>query len=226
MIVVVGLAFEARIAAGPGVEVICGGKGQDLAGVLSRAIRQGCRGLVSFGVAGGLDPDLVPGTCVVASAILSGRNRLQTDQTWSQNLLATIPNAIHGMLMGVSAPVATPQAKQALHERTGAVAVDMESHIVAQVGASHGLPVAAIRVVTDPAERALPACALAAMRADGTTDIPAMIRSVMQRPRELPALFRTALDARAARATLLRGRQLLGPRLGLPSLGEFELDVA
>jgi hypothetical protein len=43
-----------------------------------------------------------------------------------------------------------------------------------------------------------------------------MIRSVMKSPGELPALFRTALDARAARATLLRGRQLLGPQLGLP----------
>ncbi len=226
MIVVVGLAFEARIAAGPGIEVICGGKGRDLAGLLTRAIRHGCRGLISFGVAGGLDPDLGPGACVVASAILSGRTRLQTDHQWSQNLLSTIPGATHGMLMGVAEPVATPEAKRALHERTGAVAVDMESHIVAQVGLTHGVPVAAIRVVTDPAVRALPACALAAMRADGTTDIPAMLRSVLQRPGDLPALFRTALDARAARATLLRGRQLLGPRLGLPNFGELKLDVA
>jgi len=40
---------------------------------------------------------------------------------------------------------------------TGAIAVDMESHVVAAVGAAHGLPVAAMRVVTDPAERTLPA---------------------------------------------------------------------
>ena len=33
----------------------------------------------------------------------------------------------------------------------------------------------------------------------------------------LPAL-RTALDAYAARASLLRGRQLLGPSIGLPQL--------
>ena len=49
-----------------------------------------------------------------------------------------------------------------------------------------------------------------------TTDIAAMIRSVLRRPRELPALLRTALDARAARATMIRGRRLLGPGLGLP----------
>jgi hypothetical protein len=32
----------------------------------------------------------------------------------------------------------------------------------------------------------------------------------------LPALFQTALDARAARATLVRGRHLLGPAFTLP----------
>jgi adenosylhomocysteine nucleosidase len=226
MIVVVGLKFEARIAAGPGVQVICSGDGQDLAPSLSRAIMVGdCRGLVSFGVAGGLAPNLKPGTCVVGSAIVSGSTRLQTDPEWTKRLLRTIPNAVSGVLAGVPAPVASPAAKRRLHEKTGAIAVDMESHIVASVAAAHGLPVAAIRVITDPAVRALPAAALAAMRPDGTTDIAAMIRSVVRRPHELPALFRTALDARAARATLLRGRQLLGPGLGLPNVREFELDM-
>jgi hypothetical protein len=115
--------------------------------------------------------------------------------------------------LGVSAPVAHPDAKRALYLKTGAMAVDMESHIVARSSAEFGLPMVAVRVVTDPAVRVLPQSAVAAMRANGTTDIAAMIRSVMKRPRELPALVRTALDAWAARAMLLRGRQLLGPAL-------------
>src|SRR3954451_481712 len=78
MIVVVGLAFEARIAAGPGIQVICSGDGQDLWGAVTRAITPDCRGLVSFGVAGGLDPNLKPGACVVASAIVSGNTRMPT----------------------------------------------------------------------------------------------------------------------------------------------------
>jgi adenosylhomocysteine nucleosidase len=226
MIVVVGLAFEARIAAGPGIQVICSGNGQGLAAALNRAVRGGCQGLISFGVAGGLAPGLRPGACVVGSAILSAKSRLPTDHSWSQKLLNTIPGAIYGPLFGVPAPVADPAAKQALHNRTGAVAVDMESHVVADVAAAHSMPMVAVRVITDPAKRALPKSALAAMRPDGTTDIAAMIRSVMRRPRDLPALLQTALDARAARATLLRGRQLLGPSLGLPDFGEFKLDVA
>lgn len=70
-----------------------------------------------------------------------------------------------------------------------------------------------MRVITDPAERTLPASAVAAMRPNGTTNIGAMIKAVLMRPREIPALFQTALDALAARATLVRGRRLLGPGL-------------
>ena len=222
MIIVVGLAFEARIAAGPGVHVICSGDGRNLAAKLTAAIAEarslvrGCPGIISFGVAGGLAPQLRPGTCVVGSAVLSESNRMPTSREWSQKLLQAIPGAVSGMLLGVAAPVAHPDEKRALYLQTGAIAVDMESHTVAAVGLSHELPVAAIRVITDPAKRALPASAVAAMRANGTTDIAAMLRSALSRPRELPALFRTALDARAARASLVRGRSLLGPAFTLP----------
>jgi hopanoid-associated phosphorylase len=172
-----------------------------------------CPGIISFGVAGGLAPQLRPGTCVIGSAILSGSNRIPTNKMWSQQLLQTFPEAVSGMLLGVSAPICDPGDKRALHVNTGAIAVDMESHVVATVGAAHGLPVVAMRVITDPAERALPASAVAAMRPNGTTNIVAMIRSVLMRPREIPALFQTVLDALAARATLLRGRHLLNPVL-------------
>jgi adenosylhomocysteine nucleosidase len=121
------------------------------------------------------------------------------------------------VLLGVPAPIANPDEKRELYMKTGAIAVDMESHIVAAVGFAHELPVAAIRVITDPAKRALPASAVAAMRPNGTTNIGAMLRSVLRQPKELPALFQTALDARAARATLVRGRHLLGPAFTLPS---------
>jgi adenosylhomocysteine nucleosidase len=222
VIIVVGLAFEARIAAGPGVHVICSGDGRNLAAKLTAAIAEtramvnGCPGIISFGVAGGLAPHLRPGTCVVGSAVISGSARMPISHQWSEKLLQAIPDSVSGMLLGVPAPIAHPNEKRALYLKTGAIAVDMESHIVAAVGLAHDVPVAAIRVITDPARRALPVSAVAAMRPNGTTNIAAMLRSVLKRPRELPALFQTALDARAARATLVRGRHLLGPAFTLP----------
>jgi len=228
LIIVVGLAFEARIAAGPGRHVICGGNGRNLTAMLTAAIAEArtlfgnCPGIISFGVAGGLAPQLRPGTCVIGSAILSGSNRMPTNRKWSRQLLQTFPDAVSGMILGVTAPVSDPGDKRALHLNTGAIAVDMESHVVATVCAAHGLPVAAMRVITDPAERALPASAVAAMRPNGTTNIGAMIRAMLMRPREIPALFQTAFDALAARATLVRGRRLLGP--GLLLVNSLEAD--
>ena len=151
----------------------------------------------------------------VLSVLRSSQDRIgcRPITLWSQQLLQTFPDAVSGVLLGVSAPICDPRDKRALHVSSGAIAVDMESHVVAAVGAAHGLPVAAMRVVTDPAERTLPASAVAAMRPNGTTNIGAMIKAVLMRPREIPALFQTALDALAARATLVRGRRLLGPAL-------------
>jgi hopanoid-associated phosphorylase len=225
VIVVVGLAFEARIAVDTGAQVICGGDGRNLTALLARAITEDCRGFISFGVAGGLSSDLPAGTCVVGSEIQFGTFRFVADRNWSQNLLQAIPDAIYGKILGVSAPVAYSAAKRALFADTGAVAVDMETHIVASVAAANNLPFAAIRVITDPAERTLPQIALAAMRPNGTIDIAAMIHSVIKHPRELRALLQTTLDALAARATLRRIRQALGSVLDEADVKEPELNV-
>jgi hypothetical protein len=129
------------------------------------------------------------------------------------------------MLLGVRAVVANPADKRALFLSTGAIAVDMESHVVARTAAAHGLPMAAIRVITDPAKRAIPSTALAAMRPDGTIDVLAVLRSLMKKPRDLGGLMRSALDARAACATLRHGRKLLGPGLGLPEFQHVDLAL-
>jgi len=219
MIVVVGMAFEARIAAGLGVPVICGGDGHNLVTSLARAMAAGCGGLISFGVAGGLAPDLKPGTCVIGSAILDEEGERATDARWASRLMKIIPDAVHGPIVGVREPIAFASAKRDLHRQTGAIAVDMESQVVARAAARHGVPLAAIRVVIDPVERTIPRSALAGTRPDGTIDPLAVVRSLIRYPRDLGGLIRMSLDARAARATLVRGSALLGPGLGL-------LDVA
>jgi len=40
-----------------------------------------------------------------------------------------------------------------------------------------------------------------------------MFRAVLKRPRDLPALLEKALDARSARASMVRGRYWLGRAL-------------
>jgi hopanoid-associated phosphorylase len=215
---VTGLAIEARIAADRYTHIICGGDGSELAGSLETAIAGDCCGLISFGVAGGLSPNLPAGACIVASTIMSETIQLATDRKWSHALLRLIPDAIHGSIVGVTTIVAQPEAKRSLHMSTGALAVDNESHVVASFAAARRLPMAAVRVIMDPASRRLPEAVLAAVRANGTIDLAALAHAIMRRPGELPILLRTALDALIGFAALLRCRHLLGPGLGLPSL--------
>jgi len=218
VIALVGLAFEARIASGPGVVVICRNSECELAASLDQALSQGCRSIISFGVAGGLAPHLRPGNWVVASSIVDAQNSRPTDRAWSEKILAMIPGAEHRPIAGVDYAVATTEAKRRMHVETGAATVDMESHLVARMATTHGLSFAAVRVVIDPAHRAIPDAALAGMRPDGGTSVIAVMRELIAGPSQLSGLLRLAYDGYAARRALLRARRLLGAdfgRLGL-----------
>ncbi len=218
VIAFVGLAFEARIAEGPGVLVVCRTAGSELAKAADSAVRQGYRGMVSFGVAGGLASHLRAGDWVVASAVRESQTVRPTDVVWSRRLLGLIAGAVHAPVVGVDAPIAEPARKRELHRTTGAAAVDMESHIVARVAAAQGLAFAAVRVIVDPAHRKVPPAALLSMRPDGRADATAVLRDIVARPSQISPLARIAVDAFIARAAMARVRRLLGPHFGFTDL--------
>jgi hopanoid-associated phosphorylase len=219
--VVVGMKLEALIARQPGIRVVCGATGPVLAGLFALASTpDDCCGLMSFGVAGGLAPNLRPGTWIVGSEILCGEFRIATHERWSKDILARIPGAVCGAIAGVSAPIGQPSAKAALHMETGAVAVDMESHIVANIAAAHRLPMVAVRVIVDPAEHALPRAAVASLCSSGAVDMATLMRLAMEYPAELPGLLKTALYGLLAGAALVRGRRILQSHIGPTDSGE------
>lgn len=222
VIAFVGMAFEAKIAAGPGVLVFSRNSRRELAIAAESAARQGYRGIISFGVAGGLASGLRAGDCIVASAILEGKTARTTDRAWSRQLLDTIESASHAPILGVDAAVAEPAQKRDLHRSTGAVAVDMESHIVANLAAAHRLAFAAVRVIVDPAHRVVPPVALTNALPDGRTDVMAIMRGLIARPSQVSPLARIAIDAFAARAEMVRVRRLLGPHFGLEHMPRAE----
>lgn len=175
---------------------------------------EGWTALLSFGVAGGLDPLLKAGDVVVASGVwtpkqsLNGPGRstaaLPADPAWAARLLASIAGARSNLIAGQDTPAASVEAKAALHGVVGALTVDMESHVVAQVAARHGFPFAAIRAISDPASHALPPAAVAGFGADGGVDFAAVLSALARDPRQLPALLRTGAEAERA-FTALRG---------------------
>jgi len=225
VVAVTCLALEARIALGPGVAVICNHASQ-LVASLEAAAKRGAAGIISFGIAGGLAPDLVAGDWVVGSGVRSEQGHFPTDRGWARALLEALPSAVHAEIVGADTPIAHPLEKRRLHLRTGAVAVDTESHVAARIAAAHRIPFAACRAVIDPAHSALPPAAVFGLRHDGTPDVLAVFRAVVRQPSQLPALARTALDARTAGAALRRGRRLLGAGLGFPYFSELALDAS
>ena len=167
----------------------------------------------------GLPHDLKAGQWVVADAVLVDDVSVPTDSPWTGRLAARLTEASRGLVLGANAMVAEATQKASLHRTTGAVAVDMESHIVARVAPPHRLPFAAARVTSDAAHHNLPPAVLVGMKSDGGMDLPAVLRSLLANPGQLPTLIRTGLEAERGFRALLRGHRRLGPRLGGPDLG-------
>lgn len=234
VIAVTGLAFEARIAAGRGVLPVIGGGD---AAALEAALRSylgprptaGARGIVSFGICGGLKRGLAPGTCIIGRDVVALTSRWRTDAAWSDAMAACVPHALRGDIAAVDAPIASPGEKARLETATCAIAVDTESHVAAKLAAEHQLPFVVFRVIADPAERALPPAAEIAMRSDGRTegriDVLAVLRSVLAAPGQIPSLIRLGLDTRAGLRALAHSRGRLGTAMGYPNLRELALDV-
>jgi hopanoid-associated phosphorylase len=221
IIAAVGLERERRIVEGPGVEAIAGGGDKArLEAMLEARIAQAA-GIISIGIAGGLAPQLRPGDWVLADSV----DGMPTDAAWTSRLAARLPEAARGLFLGSDVIVAERGEKAELHRTTGALAVDMESHVAARVAQRHHLPFAVARVVCDPAHRSLPPATRVAMKPDGRVDFLAVMRSLLANPVQLPALIATGRDAERAFGALLRGQRRLGAGLCGPDLGQLGVDV-
>ncbi len=219
VIAVTGMAFEASIAAGKGrdgIEAVYAARADLLERALTAALDRGAAGVISFGTAGGLGPDLESGTLVIAEAVEGPFGRVVCDKSWSERMAAALlasPMAAQtrrGVEAAVAAPLTGAADKAALHQSSGgALAVDMESHLAAAAAAARGLPFAVCRAVVDPAWRSLPKAAMAGLRDDGSTALLPILRELARDPLQLGGLLRVAADAGAARKALTGARRVL-----------------
>jgi hopanoid-associated phosphorylase len=183
------------------------------------------RGVISFGVAGGLDPTLKSGDIVVATEVTAGDARWLAGLPLSEDHIARGAiggrRVVRGILAGAEEVIVAQARKAALHLTTGAAAVDMESHIAAAYAARFGLPFAALRVISDPAHRTLPSLAKDAIKPNGDIDLPMILRGVARNPRALSGLVSTGIEFNRALRSLRGCRDfLLSSLLGNEELVE------
>ena len=195
--VITGLKAEARLANPLGF-VLAGGA--NAAEAAARLADEGATALLSFGLAGGLSEAVPPGTLIIPGVILSGGARFATDPA----LTAWLGGQTCDTLAAERLTVATAEDKRALHRRTGATAVDLESGAVAEIAHGRGMAFAALRCVCDGVDTDLPAAAMVALSAKGAIMIERVLFSLLEQPRQIGALIRLSRQAACARASLAK----------------------
>ncbi len=208
--IVVGLKAEAQIARRLHAPFAVGGGTQAGARAAAQSLlSHGATALLSFGLAGELDPSLPAGAIIIPSAVVTETGRYSTDPQLSAALGSPTPY----LLFAADHSIATVQAKQQLYAETGCVAVDMESAAVAEAATAAGIPFAVLRAICDPAERTLPPAALIALDARGVIGLRRIGVSVLRDPNQIPSLLALARGAARARRALLRHIQTHCPPL-------------
>lgn len=207
--IVVGLIAEARIGRPLGRVAAGGGTAIGAERAARQAIADGAAALLSFGLAGGLDPQLLPGMLVIPTRVLAEEGQFSADPA----MLDALGGPTVDSIASASEVMETVAAKRRLYEYTGAAAVDLESGAVAAVAHQHGVPFAVLRVVCDPAGRVLPPAALLALDQAGAIRALNVLASIAVAPAQVPALFALARDAAIARRALIRRVAELRDRL-------------
>lgn len=206
--IVAALAAEARaissVTGTPGVPqtlqdgtllVVSGIGLMAAASAAASLLQAGASALMSFGLAGGLDPAVSAGRIFLPEQIVSGpKPVLATSCEWRERVASALQSQqplVTGKLLSSSRAVATVEDKARAFRESGATAVDMESMAVAQIAAIRDLPFLAVRVIVDTAADVLPNAVLAASQA-GEPRIWSLIGRLVLAPADLVAVIRLA----------------------------------
>jgi nucleoside phosphorylase len=157
-------AVSGRLA-GRAIVLIQAGVGQERShrALMAAAQWYSVRAALSLGFAGGLVESLGVGALVLPSTVQDDDDppghvlHAAPARTAVASALEAAGIAFHGgSLLSVHSPLRTPEAKRAAHQRTGALAVDMEAAGVALAAQQLGIPWLALKAVVDPVDEPLP----------------------------------------------------------------------
>jgi adenosylhomocysteine nucleosidase len=183
---------------GPGVTLVSGVFTTD---ALDKVVPKDCTGIISTGLCGGLAADVAVGQIVICDKLVTpadteyvrAHNWYEGDPRWREDLFA----ATHGMAVdwwssGAFNTANDEAQRAALYTKTKCSVIDDETFAVAELAHRRGIAFQAMRSVSDGFEDNLPPAVIDALNANGTTNIEAVIASVVTDPLQIPSLIKTA----------------------------------
>ena len=169
-------------------------------------IEAGATALLSFGMAGGLDPALAAGTVCLPSEVVSREGiHIPTARQWRDGLCEVLSArciVTGGRLLTSPVAIDSIEEKALAFRDTGAATVDMESLAIAQEAARRKLPFMAVRVIVDTARDTLPPSVSRVASGGGQVPIGRLLSALAVHPQELPAVIRLGNRYRAASRAL------------------------
>lgn len=173
--------------------ITCGPGPANARRAVERSVAGGSHACILFGVAGGLSPsDVAPRI----SRVIDSQGNSWTPSVTHRDRGSETPGTT---VLGIDAPVCTPDAKRRLAASTGASVVDCESHAFAAAAAASGTWWRVVRGISDPSNEALPANAARWIDDRGRTRVMAAVLDLIFHP----SLWRTTIRLSRRTSTAL-----------------------
>ncbi len=145
--------------------------------------------LISWGVAGATESTLNSGDLILAESIIGQDKTYLTSTEWNNKLLTYFQADKNSMISGDIASskeiCASTSDKDALLNKTGAIAVDMESAAIAEIAMNHNLDFLVIRAIADRANASIPEAVLKCTDNLGNPKIIKFILSCVIKPAQI-----------------------------------------
>ena len=210
------------------VWLIYSGTGDENARIASELlVEKGVDRLISWGCAAALHSALRPGHIVLAESCIDAQHTVLElrNKDWINGFRSSFDRhfPMHvGMIAESLTIVETSADKISIRERTGAIALDMESTAIAKVANDNNIPFLTIRAIADSVNMGLPKAVSHAIDANGKIIIRKLLIFLLLHPAELRDLVKLGLAFNAAKKTLKRVARDIDL---INRFGESELSV-
>ncbi len=182
-------------------------------------VEQGAKGLISFGIAGGLSHEAPVGTLILPDLVICKEgSEYHPNKIWRSAYLGRLPLRMApatGPLISLPVALELEMDKRAAHEKTGALGVDMESFGVDRAAKDCGVPFIVVRAISYSVTDTLPASLVPAITEDGSISAGALMKGIVKNPSDLVHLPGFGIKTARANRTLRRAATLGLPLFGL-----------